>query len=128
MFFTIQFPHGYKLGSDVYPHVHWTPTDAGAGSVVWQLEYSWADIDEVFPAVTPIEIADAAAGVAWTHQLASFAAVTGSGATGVSSMLVCRLFRDPAHASDTYGSDAALLEFDVHFEIDTVGSRIELVK
>jgi hypothetical protein len=128
VYFTIQFPHSYMLGTDVYPHVHWTPVNGNAGNVYWQLDYSWADIDDVFPAVTTIGIADAAAGVAWTHQYAPFAAINGAARDNVSNMLVCRLWRDPGNANDTYGSDAAFLEFDVHFQLDTIGSRQEMIK
>lgn len=127
VYFTIQMPHGWKAGSDIYPHIHWTPTDANAGNVKWQLEYSWANIDATFAAPTTISIVDAADGTAWKHQKAQFAAIVGSGKT-LSSMLVCRLFRDPADAADTYAHDAAFLQFDVHYEIDTLGSRQETVK
>jgi hypothetical protein len=120
--FTIQIPHSYKEGSDIVPHVHWSAVNGNAGNVVWQLEYTWQNIDGTFPAVTTITVTDAASGTAWDHQKAFFSAITGTGKT-ISSMLVCRLFRDPTHASDTYGSDAAFLEIDFHFEKDTVGSR-----
>ena len=48
-------------------------------------------------------------------------------------MLVCRLYREDTGADDTWtgGTNAtspALLEFDIHFEIDTMGSRQEVVK
>ena len=121
--FNVQLPHSYKHGSDIYPHVHWSPTTANAGNVVWQLEYTWANINGTFGAATTIaSTADAAGGTAWVHNMATFAAITGTGKT-LSSMLVCRLFRDGSHGSDTYADDAALLEFDIHYEMDTVGSR-----
>lgn len=127
-YFTAQLPHSYKEGTNLYPHVHWTPTTADAGDVVWQLEYSWVNVDGTFGASTTIETAAAAAGgTAWVHKKTSFAAITGASKT-ISSMLVCRLFRDPAHASDTYTHDAAFLEVDFHYEIDTVGSRAALTK
>lgn len=127
IYFQVQMSHTHKLGTAIWPHVHWVPVDANAGNVYWQLEYSWANINEAFPASTTIGIADAAAGVAWTHQLASFAIIEKADTT-VSSMLVCRLFRDPTNGADTYGSDAGLLEFDLHFENDMLGSRSESAK
>jgi hypothetical protein len=127
VFFSIQLPHSYKEGSDITPHVHWSPINANAGNVKWQLEYSWANVNDTFPAVTTISVVDATDTTAWKHQLAGFSAISGTGKT-LSSMLVCRLFRDPSDGDDTYGSDAAFLEFDVHFEIDTVGSRQILSK
>ena len=37
----LQFSHGHVIGSDISPHIHWMPTTADAGSVKWQLEYTW---------------------------------------------------------------------------------------
>lgn len=127
VYFTIQLPHSYKEGSDITPHVHWTPTDANAGDVKWQLEYSWANIDATFPAVTTIIATDSTDTTAWKHHFVDFSVISGTGKT-ISSMLICRLFRDPTDGADTYGSDATFLEFDVHFEIDTVGSRQIMTK
>ena len=127
VWFTVQLPHTYKEGTDIYPHVHWTPTDANAGDVVWQLEYTWVNINGTFPASATITVTDSTNTTAWEHLVAPFAAITGTGKT-ISSMLVCRLFRDPTHLSDTYGFDASLLEIDFHFEVETLGSRQEYVK
>jgi hypothetical protein len=123
VYFTIQMPHGYKLGTDITPHVHWTPTTAGAGNVKWNLEYSWSDTGATFPAATTIAVTDAAGGTAWEHTKSFFPAIDGSGITKVSSMLVCRLFRDPSDGADTYGADASFSEFDFHYQIDTIGSQ-----
>lgn len=41
-------------------------------------------------------------------------------------MLCCRLFRDAAN--DDYGGDVAFLEFDFHYEIDSLGSNSEYYK
>jgi hypothetical protein len=128
VFLSVQLPHRYREGTDVYPHVHWVPTTAGAGSVVWQLEYAAANpVTGVFPNVSTIEIADAAAGVAWQHQIAPFAAIDGSDFK-ISTMLHCRLFRDPTHGSDDYAGDAGFLEFDLHFELNSPGSRQSYTK
>jgi hypothetical protein len=121
VFFTAQLPHSYKEGTNITPHIHWTPTDTNSGNVHWQLEYSWANIGSAFSAPTTITVTDAASGTAWDHQVAGFSAISGTGKT-ISSMLSCRLFRDPTDAADTYAYDAAFLEIDFHFEGDTVGS------
>jgi hypothetical protein len=122
VFFTVQFPHGYKLGTDICPHVHWSPTTADAGNVKWNLEYTWVEIGGTFAASATIDVTDAASGTAWDHQVAGFADINGSGITTVSSMLVGRLYRDPTDGADTYGADASLLEIDFHHQIDTIGS------
>ena len=43
-------------------------------------------------------------------------------------MMVCRLFRDATDAADTYDADAVLLEFDVHYKVNMLGSREETSK
>ncbi len=55
------------------------------------------------------------------HHIAGFDAISGTG-KGISSMLICRLFRDVSDPNDTYGADAFVLEFDFHFQIDAPGS------
>jgi len=126
--FTVQMPHGYKVGTDIVPHVHWTPTDTNVGDVRWSLEYTWADITDTFPNSITLHTVDTTSGTAWDHQLTNFSAIVGSGTTGISSMLVCRLYSDASHGDDSYEYDAALLEIDFHYELDTIGSRKILSK
>lgn len=127
LFFAVQLPHAWLVASDIEPHVHWAPTDTDTGAVVWGLEYTWANIDGTYGNTTIITITDAADGTAYKHQLADFATVSGTGKE-MSSMLMCRVFRDANNAADTYDADAALLEFDIHYQIDSFGSDEEYVK
>lgn len=137
LFFSLQLPHGYKLGSDIHPHVHWIPAAAGsAGQVVnWGLEYTWKDIGSVYGNTgiihsnTHIPADNILA--ADKHYLTPFDAISGADAgAGLSSMLVCRVFRDAGGAlgTDDYASDAILLEIDFHVELDTDGSRLIYAK
>ncbi|KKK68933.1 hypothetical protein LCGC14_2939070, partial [marine sediment metagenome] len=54
------------------------------------------------------------------------AGIDGTGHT-ISSILLCRIKRVAA-GSDNYAGGIAILDFDVHYEIDTVGSRQEIIK
>jgi hypothetical protein len=128
--FTVQMPHSYKLGTDIYPHLHWTPVNANTGTVSWALEYSWADIGSQFRAPSTIHVRDAANLKTYGHQYADFGPISPPREAGnkVSSILVCRVYRYASDTLDTYASDAALLEIDFHFEIDTIGSREEKSK
>lgn len=129
VYFSIQLPHNYKQGTAIYPHVHWTPTTAGTGNVEWFLEYSWSNRTDAFTAPLTISGVGAASGAAWTHTMTNIGTmpIDGTGKT-ISSMLECRLYRDPADEHDTYAADAAILEFDVHYEIDSCGSSSETAK
>ena len=128
VYFAMQLPHHYKEGSDIRPHVHWTPTTNDAGNVKWQFEYFWANAaTDVFGAPTTLSVVDAASGAAWTHQKSFFPVISGTGKK-ISSMLMCRLFRDPSDAADTYAHEAAFLEFDFHYQVDSTGSQQIAVK
>lgn len=132
-YFEMQMPHNWKLGSDIYPHVHWTPVNTTAGNVVWELEYAWSNVGDAFGAPGNMATdATAAGGVAWVHKLTDFKEsgnnyISGTGKT-LSSMLVFRLHRNSNAGSDTLNQDVALLEVDFHYQIDSLGSDEQLVK
>lgn len=127
----VQLPHSWKEGSSIYPHVHWMPLTATVPSrgVTWALEYSWANIGVIdgvgsavtFGNTTTITADDNGVMTASEHRMINFDPITAAGKT-LSSMLMCRLYRDVSDANDDYADDAVLLEFDIHFEIDSLGS------
>lgn len=134
LYFTIQIPHGYKVGSTLYPHIHWT-TRVGTPSgtdVVWGLEYSAIAIGGTFPTTTIIT-ANSVIGAIGTptgtgqHLITSLGTISGSG-LGISSILICRLFRAATNGSDTFANETGILGFDIHYEQDTEGSRSEFTK
>lgn len=134
--FACQIPHAWKLGSTIHAHVHWVPkVNGGAGTKVnWGLEYSWQKIGEAF-AVTQTLSGNAhtpadASPVAGKHYLTELGTIAGTAIDTVSSMLVCRIFRDATGAlkTDDYDNDAGLLEIDFHLEFDSAGSRTEYAK
>jgi len=124
--FTVQIPHGYKLGTDLCPHVHWCPTTTNAGSVLWELEYTLVDIGGTFPSESIVQADDPSNGTAHGHQIASLSTISGSGISNVSAMFICQLSR--RGDLDNYPDDAALLEFDFHFQKDSDGSIGETFK
>lgn len=135
LFFTVQLPHGYIEGTDIEPHIHWTPSvNGGAGEVVnWGIEYTWADFGDDFPNTTIIYSnthtpADDPL-VASRHYYTEFPHISGVG-KNLSAMLVCRIFRDATGVggTDDYGNDAGLLEIDFHHRADSHGSSAEWVK
>lgn len=127
VFFEVQVPHHWKMGSNISPHVHWTPTTTATGSVAWYLEYTWSQINRTFDAATTISgVTELTTNSQWKHILTELPLISGSSISGVSSMLICRLYRDPG--TDTYANDAGFLEFDFHYQIDSRGSRFEYIK
>ncbi len=135
VYFTLQVPHGYKVGSDIFPHVHWTTTDANSPTgtnVVWGLEYTVASLNNAFP-ITGAQLTGSAivGGItpSGTHQhlITPLTTMSGSG-VGISTIFVCRLFRKVSDALDTYGYSVGLLGVDFHIEKDTNGSRSDFTK
>jgi hypothetical protein len=125
VFFTVQLPHTYKLGTNIHPHIHWMPETTDTGTVRWGLEYEWVNIGDSMTGGSTITIDDDGDGTLLKHQIAEFAELSGVG-KGMSSMLICRVYRDATN--DDFADDAYLLEIDFHFEIDSLGSRQEYVK
>ncbi len=133
--FQVQLPHGYKEGTNIYPHLHWTPLTSRSGNVEWNLDYTWVNYDSAtpltFPSTTTSTVVATGPFTARTHLITPLTTGnTGLDGTGkkVSSILICRLWRDSNHSADTYQDDAGLLSFDFHYQIDTVGSRLQFSK
>ena len=137
IFFSCQLPHMYKEGTDLRAHVHWTPCDRGNeedGSYVgWKLDYSWANINgDPFPASATIDMSDTCSGVDDYHEVSAGATHLDGTGKKISSMIMCRLYRSDTGADDTWSGTTsqapACLQFDFHFEVDTMGSLGEWVK
>lgn len=127
IYFTVQIPHSWKLGTDLEPHVHWSPSDTTTGNVNWTLEYSIAELAGTFGNTVTMSVLDAGNGVAKQHQLADLGMIDMSSYTSsanVSTMIICRLYRDVS-LNDDYDNDAYLHEIDFHFQVDSLGSRDE---
>lgn len=58
LFLTFHVDHDYKVGTDFYPHVHWSPASAipAGQTVTWEIEWTAArgHDQEAFPATTTI--------------------------------------------------------------------------
>lgn len=131
--FTVQMPHRYKVGTDLKPHVHWTPHDRGiieSGSTVqWEIDYSIADIMGTFPTTTTIDLTSTnTMGTDDTHIVTASGTIDGTG-LNISHMIVGRLYRGPTDTWSGTGNNApGLLELDFHYEVDDRGSQTEVLK
>lgn len=141
VFFTMQMPHNWKEGSDIYLHIHWVGAVNDTTSAPrWGLEYTWKDIGEVYGDTT-IVYSDGSNYVpggteaditAHKHYISKFATITpGATQDGISGIIIGRIFRDSANAGDTYnaaGAKCGMLYIDAHYEIDSMGSASEYTK
>lgn len=127
LWFSVQMPHGWKEGSTIYPHVHWTPIEDRAGDEVvkWGLEYTVAKVGGTFPEPTIISSSDLKPDanddfVALNHLVTGLGSIDMTGME-LSAMLMCRIFRDNS-VGDNHPHPVALMEFDFHYQIDAAGS------
>lgn len=129
IFIEIQMPHDWKEEDDIHPHIHWCKTTSATGDVVWQLEYkhfpinavgdsSFTSLGEKYTAeFTEQDTED------W-HQITSLGYMDMTG-KGDSHVILFKLSRIGSSSNDTYGADAKMLSFDIHYRRDSRGSVIE---
>ena len=128
-----QMPHSWREESTIIPHVHWSKTTSASGNVLWRFEYQIAKPGDVFPGTwTTVDTTTTVTGTpdndtAEEHLISSFGDIDMTGYT-ISTILLTRISRIGGDASDTYGADARLIEFDIHYEIDGAGSALEFIK
>ena len=132
--FTVQMSHGFKSGTDLNLHCHWTPHSRGVAesgnTVPWKVDMVVANVNGVFGSVQTYDLTDTCSGVDDQHEITAIATVPGSGLI-LSHIIVGRVYRDGA--GTWVGTSAAqspgLLELDFHFETDLAGgSRQEFAK
>ena len=129
LFFTAQLSHAYKYGTDLHPHVHWSPKTTDTGNAKWCIEYTLAEIDGTYGAPTTICGIDAGDGTAYKHQYVDLGDIDGSAIDTLSATIAGRIYRDADDGvNDTFTGDAYGVELDFHYEVDTMGSASELTK
>lgn len=122
-----QFPHSYKHGSTVRPHIHWLKPTGSANAVTWEFYYrrlgNVGDTAEDWAGPLTGTLAAGDQTVSDDHLLTSFGDVTMAGALG-SAMLAWRIYR--RGSSDAESNAVTLLEFDIHYQSDRGGSVEEV--
>lgn len=127
---SVQLNHDYKESSDIRAHIHVSyPTAAlaTADTNVWELRYAWADISETFPTATTVIVTNSGAITQNEHRIISFGSIAGAGMK-VSSILAVAIERTGTDAYDVYDDIISFLGFDVHYQVDALGSSAETSK
>lgn len=120
-----QMPHTWWEGTEIRPHVHWKPTTAAAGNVLWRFEYeiftigsdptkAYTAVDTLMPALDAYDI-----------ESLGYIDMAGWEA---SALIAWKLSRIGGDLTDTYEDDVRLYEFDIHYQIDALGSEEEYTK
>jgi hypothetical protein len=119
---SFEMQHDYFEGSDLYFHLHWTPTTTNTGNIVWGVSYTVAKPFTVFPAPTTVlGTPTAAPGVVSQHQLQNIAIIPGAGLT-IGTVVAFRVFRQSG-GTDTFTGNAFLHSVGVHYSADSLGSK-----
>lgn len=125
-FSNFHIPHAYKPNTMIYPHIHFATTSNNAGTVRWGVEYTFARRHDstgqtAFPATSTIYIDFAipsnSANVHFVAEAAQGAGIPGTHIE-VDGMIMTRVFRDPAHANDTFVGSVWAITADLHIEVD----------
>lgn len=125
-FFSVHILHGITAGTTPTFHVHWTHNEAvPSGAVKWQIEYTIArgygaglfgssvtlSSTQTAPAQYVMELTDD-----------DDMPISDISQIEPDAVLVCRIFRDPNDAADTFTGDAFLVNVDLHYEVDKAGT------
>lgn len=132
--FKVQMPHGWLPGSSIHPHIHWVPTSTGSAGqkVRWGLEYTKANLGGVFGDTTTIYAEDpvdppTTTPTVDTQYLTEFPDIDMTGNV-LSSIILCRIFRNSSHANDTFAGDVGIVSIDIHTEFSRLGSGTEFAQ
>jgi hypothetical protein len=122
---SLQLSHRYKAGTTLKPHIHIAPMTAAAGAttnMVWWMYYSITNISSAFPASTLVKITNSLEAVPqYQHTILSLGDIANPAGKG-SDVMMFTVIRKGTDVADTYDNYAALLSFDLHFEVDKPGS------
>lgn len=132
---SFQMKHEWKMGSNIFPHLHWTQNSANTPNFL--IRYRWQRNGQTKT-------------TAWTNykcntnaftytsgslnQISYGAAITPPTGYSISDIVQIRIFRDNGNTStlftgtDVYTGDAQITSSDIHIESDTLGSRTEFTK
>jgi hypothetical protein len=122
-----QMPHKWKYGTTVYPHLHLLFPNTNTNNTRWKLEYNIVPLGgnavNAYGSYSDggtIDIPNA--NNARTHVLAPFSPISMAGYVG-STMIMWKISRLAASdATDNDTQIAVLMEFDLHYEVDKLGS------
>jgi len=121
--FTIfHIPNDWAEGTDITVHIHWAPTNANAGNVLWQMTWDATESDNnefISDAGTTVSISDATQSL--QDELLESGNMTISGASlTLEDTIGIRIFRVPS-GPDTYASPASLVFVEFRYTSDKLG-------
>lgn len=116
--FSLAMPKGWDEG-DVAVSFLWTAA-SGTGTVRWGAQAAAVGNDDALDAAfgTAVTVEDALLTADDLHISADTAAVTAGGSPATGDLVQFRIYRDAAHANDSFSAAAQLIGVRVFFDID----------
>jgi len=120
-----QFSHSRKYGTNISPHIHYIQDEVAVP--VFVLSYRWYDNGNIIPNYTNIETTVPVFDYEGSPilQILPFPDIDGSNINFVSSWFEAKLYRK---TGDGVTGDILVKSFDIHFEIDSIGSDQMYIK
>lgn len=117
MWITFHPNHDIIEGSLYYPHIHWMPNTTSTGVVAWKVDICTAKgHNQAAFNTTPVtvDLADTVTSNSqYMHRIVE--ASTGIAMPEVDSLIMIRVYRDAADASDTFPDAVFGLTVDIHY-------------
>jgi hypothetical protein len=135
LYANVQMNHDRLHGAKVYPHIHWVQASDQIPN--WLLQYRWQRNGSTkVTAWTNYPMKSNAFTLSGTSflQISYGAGLTPPANDGISDIMQVRVSRDKGNistafsATDSYTGTVNGISFDIHLELDTLGSRQEYVK
>lgn len=122
VFVSFHIDHDYAVGTNMYPHVHWSCQTGVTGTVRWGFEYSVAKghQQQAFNGSTIVYVEQATTGVPYMHYVAEVSDANSipSSLLEPDTIILMRIFRDAEHANDTLDAQAFGVCVDLHYQVD----------
>lgn len=124
-FFEIHILHGIRANTTPTFHIHWTHNNATpSGNVKWFVDYTIAKGygASTYAAPTTLSVVQAA-GAQYEHSITDDDEMpVSSSEFEPDAVLIGRIYRDPADSEDTFEDDAFLIDVDLHYQRDKIGT------
>jgi len=124
-FFSVHILHDIAPDTNPTFHVHWTHNVASpSGNVKWFIDYAVAKGYGAgsFPAPTTLNTVQAA-GAQYEHHITNDDDMVVTEDLEPDTLLICRVYRTPGDAEDTFANDAFLVNIDCHYQIGQIGTE-----
>lgn len=125
---TYQFPHQWKEGSAIVPHLHLAiPDDGTGGTITMNMTYQWVNHDDAGnlteTTITGSIVRTPNAGVN-NNAILAFPPITDA-TKRISSLFTARITRD---LNDTFVQSVWMKSADIHIEYNSIGSDTPYTK